>query len=137
MTIRAYAPYRAEEILPLYESAGWTNYTERPAMLAEAYRNSLCALGAYAGARLAGVIRAVGDGVSVLFIQDLLVHPDFQRRGVGTALVRALLERYPDVYQTQLLTDCTETSARFYRSLGFVRAAEKGCEAFLRLGPGF
>lgn len=30
-----------EAVLPLYEAVGWTNYTQNPTMLKEAYKNSL------------------------------------------------------------------------------------------------
>lgn len=123
----------ANELLALYESVGWTNYTARPEMLRRAYGNSLCILGAYAGGRLIGVLRAVGDGHSIVFVQDLLVTPEYQRRGVGTALMKAAMERYASVYQFELLTDESEKTVLFYRSLGLTDAAALGCKAFLRI----
>ena len=63
-----------EEIFPLYEAVGWTNYTQNPTMLKEAYKNSLHILAALnEEGKLLGVLRAVGDGASILFIQDILV----------------------------------------------------------------
>ncbi len=136
MQIRELSEPSLSEILPLYESVGWVNYTRDPGMLERALRGSLCVLGAYdENNALRGLIRAVGDGSSILLIQDLLVHPDARRQGVGTALVRSLLARYPGIYQVQLMTDETEENAAFYRFLGFVPAAEAGCSAFLRFCP--
>ena len=129
-----YCEYNVAEILPLYAAVGWTNYTDHPQMLEEAYRNSLCTLGAYtADDRLVGIIRAVGDGASVLFIQDIIVLPEFQRRGIGTALLKAIVSRYPDVYQTELMTDNTDKTIAFYKSLGFTPATEFGCLGFMKL----
>ena len=128
-----YSDYNAAEILPLYTAVGWTNYTDRPEMLAAAYQNSLCMLGAYDGNKLVGVIRAVGDGVSIVFVQDLLVLPEYQRQGVGTRLLRAVLDQYADVYQIELLTDDTPKTTAFYESLGLTRADKLGCCAFLKM----
>ena len=133
MVIREYTRFSQDEIFALYESVGWTGYTERPDMLRQAYAHSLCILGAYERDRLVGILRAVGDGASIVFIQDILVLPDFQRQGVGTALIRAVREKYPDVYQMELLTDDTEKTVAFYRALGFTPASELGCLAFLRM----
>lgn len=130
--IREYISCSIEELLPLYESVGWTNYTARPEMLERAYQNSLQVLAAYDGPRLAGILRAVGDGCSIVFIQDILVFPEYQRKGVGTALVRGLLERCPDVYQIELATDREPRTMAFYRSLGFAELSELGCTAFMR-----
>ncbi len=62
-----------DTILKLYASVGWTNYTEKPEMLKKAFENSLLILGAYDNDKLVGVIRVVGDGASVVLIQDILV----------------------------------------------------------------
>ncbi len=120
------------QALALYESVGWTNYTRFPAMLKSALSNSLVVLGAFHGDKLVGLARAVGDGASILYIQDVLVAPEFQRCGTGSRLVRGLLERYPRVYQTVLLTDRTEKTAKFYESLGFTDVESLNCQGFIR-----
>ena len=134
MTIKPYTQYNETEILPLYKSVGWRNYYEHPEMLPKAYAASLCILGAYEGEKLVGILRAVGDGHSILFIQDILVYPEYQHRGIGTALVKAVLEQYPHVYQIELATDNTEKTVSFYKSLGFRPMEEIGCRGFLKMG---
>ena len=134
MIIEPYSHYVETEILPLYKAVGWSNYYERPQMLAKAYAGSLCVLGAYECGKLVGIIRAVGDGHSILFIQDILVFPEYQRRGIGTALMKTLLKRYAHVYQVELATDNTEKTIAFYKSLGFYPLHEIGCCGFLRMG---
>lgn len=62
--IRPYEHYCTEEILPLYEAVGWTNYTQRPDMLRDAFAGSRDVLAAYDGTQLVGILRAVGDGAS-------------------------------------------------------------------------
>lgn len=131
--IRDYTEYCESEILSLYESVGWTNYTQKPAMLRAAYANSLAILGAYSGGGLTGVVRAVGDGASIVYVQDLIVRPEYQRRGVGKALLHAMLDRYANAYQTVLLTDNRPETAAFYRACGFGAAADMGCACFIKI----
>ena len=128
--LKEYAVYKEAEILGLYTSLGWTNYTDNPEMLRNAYLNSLKIYGAYVDDKLIGVIRVVGDGYSVIFIQDLLVHPEFQRKGVGTLLLKKVLCEYDSVYQKHLITEDNEKTTLFYKSLGFVDNSEIGCKAF-------
>lgn len=128
--IKEYAVYKEAEILGLYTSLGWTNYTDNPEMLRNAYLNSFKIYGAYVDDKLIGIIRVVGDGYSVIFIQDLLVHPEFQRKGVGTLLLKKVLCEYDSVYQKHLMTEDTEKTILFYKSLGFVDNSEIGCKAF-------
>ena len=80
MEIRKYENFHLEDIINLYQSVGWTNYLERIGILEEAYANSLCVLGAYDDDRLIGIIRAVGDGQTIVFVQDIIVLPEYQRR---------------------------------------------------------
>lgn len=133
IVIAPYARFDENAVEALYESVGWTSYLRRPGLLREAYAASLKILAAHDGGRLVGVIRAVGDGVSILYIQDVIVHPAYQRRGIGTRLLQAMLDCYPDVNQVVLLTDDTEGTRRFYEAAGFRESGKAGCCAMLRL----
>ena len=133
MEIREYKNYHEAEILNLYNAVGWTAYTEDPAVLREGYEHSLLVLAAWEGENLLGIIRAVGDGATIVFIQDILVFPDSQRKGIGTALINAVLERYKDVRQIELATDNTPKTIAFYKAMGFKEFSEIGCAAFMRI----
>ena len=133
MEIKYYDNFRLEEIKALYQSVGWTNYLERTDILKESYANPLCVLGAYDADRLVGIIRAVGDGLTIVFIQDIVVLPEYQRKGIGTKLLKAVMDKYSDVYQMELLTDNTEKTKAFYRSVGFSSSDDMGCVAFIRM----
>ena len=133
MTIKEYDHFQLDEIVNLYESVGWTSYLERVDTLREAYANSLCVLGAYDSENLVGILRAVGDGKTIVFIQDILVLPEYQRQGIGSKLLQAVMERYQDVYQMELLTDNTEKTKAFYRSAGFTASDDLGCLAFIKI----
>lgn len=131
--IREYTNFHLEEIVNLYRSVGWTNYLDRADILERAFAGSLCVLGAYDGDKLVGFIRAVGDGQTIVFVQDIIVLPEYQRQGIGTLLLQAILDKYQDVYQLELLTDNTEKTKAFYRSLGLTPSDELGCLAFIRM----
>ena len=133
VSIRPYEDFCTAEIEDLYRSVGWTSYLRRPGLLGDAYARSLAILAAYADKRLVGIIRAVGDGVSVLYIQDLLIHPEYQRRGIGSKLLKEMLLLYPDVNQTVLLTDDTPESVGFYQTAGVQKVQAAGCCSFIRL----
>ena len=130
--VKEYMDYNEQEILSLYESVGWDNYTKNPQMLKEAYLHSLRIYAAYVDNKPVGIVRVVGDGSSVVFVQDLLVYPEYQRQGIGTALLKAIMEEYRGVYQLHLLTDNNEKTVAFYKSLGFVMDTDINCRAFTK-----
>ncbi|MEW4354522.1 GNAT family N-acetyltransferase [Streptococcus pneumoniae] len=134
ITIQPYLHYQEKEILPLYQAVGWSNYTKDPSMLQRAYVHSLCTLGAYHKDQLVGIIRVVGDEASILYIQDLIVLPFYQRKGIGTKLLKDILKRYPKIYQIVLLTDQTEKTKQFYQSLGFSPVDQLECRSFIYTG---
>ena len=133
MEIREYREYRKEEIAKLYASVGWTAYTDDLAALERGFAHSLLVLAAYDGEELLGILRAVGDGETIIFIQDILVFPAQQRKGVGTALVREALDRYRHIRQIELITDNTPETEAFYKALGFRPLSELGCCGFMRM----
>ncbi|MBP7174909.1 MAG: GNAT family N-acetyltransferase [Thermoclostridium sp.] len=133
MEIKEYRNFNHVEIVNLYKSVGWMNYVKLQDMLKKAYENSLCVLAAYKDDKLVGIIRAVGDGVSIVFIQDIIVLPQYQRQGIGTMLLKAIMEKYQSVYQMELFTDNTEKTVSFYKSVGFKPANEIGCLSFIRM----
>ena len=133
MEIREYVDFNTDEIKHLYSEVGWTAYTENMPVLEHGYKNSMLVLAAYEGDELLGIIRTVGDGFTIVFIQDILVFPEKQRQGVGTALLKAVLEKYPNVRQIELATDNTPKTVAFYKSLGFSEYSEIGCCGFMRI----
>ena len=132
MEIKEYKDYKEDEIRRLYTEVGWSAYTENMSVLEQGYKNSLLVLAAYENEKLLGIIRAVGDGFTIVFIQDILVFPDMQRQGIGTSLLKAVLAKYPDVRQIELITDNTPKTVAFYKSLGFYEFSEIGCCGFMR-----
>lgn len=131
--IKSYTHFQLDEILNLYQSVGWSNYIERKEILKNAYENSLCVLGAYDKNNLVGIIRAVGDGLTIIFIQDIIILPTHQRQGIGTALLQKVLEKYKDVYMIELVTVNTEKTISFYQSLGFSSAEKLDCTTFIKI----
>jgi len=131
--IKEYNKYNETEIVNLYQSVGWLNYVNNPDMLKNSYANSLKILGAYENDKLLGIIRVVGDGYSIVFIQDIIVLPEYQRNGIGTALLKRILETYQNVYQKSLFTDNTERTIQFYKSIGFEMDTDIECRAFIKM----
>ena len=127
ITIKKQEIVKIEDVLHLYQAVGWTNYTNQPQMLEQALSHSLVIYVALDGDAVVGLIRLVGDGFSSVLVQDLIVLPIYQRKGIGSALIKEALEDYKDAYQVQLVTEQTEKNVGFYRSLGFEALSTYDC----------
>ena len=122
----------AADIRALYTDAGWSVYTNDMPRLMEALRRSLLTITAWDDSHLVGLIRLVGDGLTIIYIQDILVLSSHRRRRIGTHLIQLVLHDYPDVRQKVLLTDDTPQTCGFYESLGLISCEKLGMTAFIQ-----
>jgi len=110
-----------DQLVDLYNSVGWLAYTtdEQRPKLQEAINNSTYVVTAWSGETLVGLARCLSDDVSICYLQDILIHPEFQRHGIGRKMLSNCLERFAHVRMKVLITDDEERQKLFYESLGF------------------
>ncbi len=80
---------------------------------------SHCFLGALAKGRLIGTARALSDGVSDAYIQDVIVDSEFRGRGVGTRLVETVVQRLKRDGVKWIGLVAENGSEVFYEQIGF------------------
>ena len=114
--------FKEDDILNLYDSLGWTEYTKNMEKLIKALNNSLYILTAWDKNKLVGLIRVVGDGETIIYIQDILILRQYQRQGIGSKLLKTVFNKYKNVRQKVLLTDNTKKTRLFYETNGFESA---------------
>lgn len=136
ITYRAgYLPER-DQLIGLYNAVGWSAYTHEPARLEAAVAASLLVLTAWDQDQLVGLARVVGDGLSIVYLQDILVAPEYHRTGIGRQLFQRAFEPFGDVRQKLLITDDEPGQHAFYRSMGFteIRQLDTPIHAFAKFG---
>ena len=109
------------DLVPLYRSVEWSS-AEKPEELRRALLGSHTVVTAWHGDKLIGLGNAISDGSLVVYYPHLLVHPEYQRQGVGRQLVKMLMARYAGFHQQVLLGD--GLAIDFYRKCGFKRAGK-------------
>lgn len=135
IAIEAVEEITDEELVDLYGSVGWTAYTRDPDTLRRAVRGAHRVFTArLSDGQLVGLARSISDGATIAYLQDVLIHPDHQRLGLGRSLVSTLFNTYADVRQHILITDTEPGQRAFYESLGLVESHDMSPEirAFLR-----
>ena len=81
-----------------------------------------------------GFVRAVGDGETILHIQDLIVDPSIQNQGWGTLLFKNHVGHETRKFvQKILLSDDVAETLRFYRRLGWQLVTELHCQALIKI----
>lgn len=119
LTISLNDPLDDIEVVELYKANAWSS-AEKPRQLLAALRNSHALVTARVGDRLVGLGNAISDGHLVVYFPHMLVHPEFQRQGVGRAMMGTLMEKYEGFHQRMLTAD--GEAVEFYKSMGFERA---------------
>lgn len=123
-------PSDSNQVLALYEGAGWSAYTKDPERLLNALAHSEV-ITAYVEEQLVGLIRCITDGQTILYIQDLLVASEFQGQKIGQRLLKKMLANHPSIRQKVLITDNTEKTRHFYEACGFSSVEEQQIAAFI------
>jgi len=110
-----------DQLVELYNSVGWQAYTnaKQAPKLQDAIRNSTYVVTAWDENRLVGLARCISDDVSICYLQDILIHPNYQRLGLGRKLLMNCLARFEHVRMKVLMTDDEERQKKFYESLGY------------------
>jgi GNAT superfamily N-acetyltransferase len=119
MEITAVESVAIEDLLDLYGSVEWGAYTSDPAGLERAVAGSTYVVTARHEGQLIGLARGLSDDVSIFYLQDILVRREWQRRGVGGALLADCLTRFAHVRSKVLVTDDEDRQHRFYRAMGY------------------
>ena len=82
-----------------------------------AFRNSVCAIALVDG-KQAGFARASGDRVIFARISDVIVWPEHRGKGIGKALVQALLD-HPELRSVSAWMLNTSDAHGLYKRFGF------------------
>lgn len=107
------------EVIKLYRANNWSS-AEKPEQLLAALRNSHTLVTARVSGLLVGIANAISDGYLVVYYPHMLVHPEYQRKGIGKRMVLALNSIYGNFHQQMLTAD--GEAIEFYKAVGFVRA---------------
>ena len=108
------------QLLQLYETAGWwTPDAEAPAELLQIISGSHCFLVAESKGEIVGMGRAISDGVSDGYIQDVAVRPEVEGRGIGSQIVTRIAKRLKTDGLTWVGLIAERNSHTFYRRIGF------------------
>lgn len=94
------------------------------AIVERSIQHSLC-FGAYHGGQQVGFGRVVTDFAVFAYLADIFVVPEFQRRGIGKALVRAMMD-HPELQGLQLMLLRTRDAHGLYAQFGFEPVSRPG-----------
>ena len=86
-----------DETRMLYDSVGWAAYTDDLDALIRGLENSAVVVTARSGGKLIGLARIVSDRATIAYLQDILVDPGHQRRGIASELLRHVRTGGPQV----------------------------------------
>lgn len=104
----------------LFSTTGWNQEYQATARdLETALQHSQFLVCAYQDGRLIGFGRIVDDGVLHAMIYDLIVHPDFQNRGIGSTILEKLLAYCLQNNIRDIQLFAAADSRKFYKKHGF------------------
>lgn len=105
----------------LRTSVEWINFSPEHTQIA--LENSVLDIVAYDQEKAIGMGRIVGDGAIYCYVQDVVIHPDYQGKGIGSTILNKLIEKVTqnleDGERMSLGLVAAEGKESFYRKFGF------------------
>ena len=127
MTYAENSAVSAAELADLRASVGWNRME---ASLRDPQMTSYYHIAVYDDARLIGYVDCVSNGVTDAYIQDLIVHPHYQGRGVGTELMNRMIAylKAMGIYMISVIFE--DALKGFYSRFGFTQMLSGQLETF-------
>lgn len=109
------------ELEALYRDAGWWDDSfDAQAFVPDMIKNSFCVIGAFDKSnKLIGIGRALSDGISDAYIQDVCVLKAMRGTGIGSKIVKLLIEELKDHHIDWIGLVGEPKTRSFYERLGF------------------
>lgn len=112
----------ADEFNDLTEAVDWGRRENE--IVEEALNNTLYSICVYDGDRLIGYGRIIGDKTIFLYIHDVMVIPEYQRKQIGTGIMEKLLEQIDEYKKVnphiRTYLGASKGKETFYEKFGFV-----------------
>lgn len=110
---------RTDEVVDLYVDAGWWEEGWSQDVIPAMVKNSFRFVGLFNGSELVGMGRALSDGVSDAYIQDIVVRTDYRGQGWGLKIVKLLVDELRAAGIDWIGLIGVPGSKPFYEKLGF------------------
>ncbi len=110
-----------DQLNEIYELNKWSS-AEKPELLYKALTNSHTLISAWVKGKMVGIANAISDGHLVVYYPHMLVHPDYQGKGIGSKMMKVMRSKY-DKYHQQMLT-ADGKAVEFYKKCGFEKAGK-------------
>lgn len=121
----------ADEYNTLTNAVGWG--VSETGIVETALVSSLYIVCAYDGDKIVGFGRLIGDGAMFLYVQDIMVLPEYQGRKIGTGIMERIVKKilgYKRIYKDlRAYLGASEGKEDFYKKFGFVTRGEAGLGA--------
>lgn len=117
-----------EEFNLLYDSVGWGHYDKNLSEIA--LNNTFYSVSVYDENKIIGYGRIIGDTICFLYIQDIIVLPQYQNKKIGTKIMNKLLEKIEEVKKinpnVRVYLGASKGKEEFYKKFGFKTRTDAG-----------
>ncbi|MBR3132491.1 MAG: GNAT family N-acetyltransferase [Clostridia bacterium] len=112
-----------EEFNLLYDDVGWGAYDDN--ITQKALDNTFYSVSVYDDNKIVGYGRIIGDTICFLYIQDIMVKPEYQGNKIGTMIMNKLLEKINEIKQEnpdlRVYLGASKNREEFYEKFGFIK----------------
>lgn len=110
-------PVQVEEVIRVFKSSGITRPVDQPERIQKMLQHANLTITAWDNGKLVGIGRALTDFCYCCYLSDLAVDKDYQKSGIGKAIIDKVKEIIGE--ETALILLSAPNAMEYYPKVGF------------------
>lgn len=127
-----------EEFNYLYDAVGWGHYDEAISQIA--LDNTFYSVSIYDDDKIVGYGRLIGDQICFIYVQDVMVVPEYQGQQIGTYIMKILEDKTREIKavnpDVRVYLGSSKGKEEFYKKCGYITREEADLGAGMILKDG-
>ena len=111
-----------EEFNYLYDAVGWGHYDEAISQIA--LDNTFYSVSIYDDDKIVGYGRLIGDQICFIYVQDVMVVPEYQGQQIGTYIMKILEDKIREIKavnpDVRVYLGSSKGKEEFYKKCGYI-----------------
>ncbi len=117
-----------QEFNYLYDKVGWQHYDEAVSQIA--LDNTFYSVSIYDDKKIIGYGRLIGDQICFIYVQDIMVIPEYQGQKIGTYILKILEDKINEIKavnpEVRVYLGSSAGKEEFYKKCGYITREEAG-----------
>ena len=120
-----------DEFKYLFDAVGWGSHDKKISQIA--LNNTMYSVSVYDDDKIIGYGRLIGDNICYIYVQDIIVIPEYQNKKIGKMIMNKLVDKIKEIKKenenVRAYLGASKGKEPFYEKCGFITREAAGLGA--------